>query len=162
MERSAIIDGDYRYQLSRQWAPGPYLSVVMLNPSTADGTGDDPTIRRCIGFARQLGLSGLRVVNLFALRSTDPAALRSHPDPVGPDNDRYLREAAADGTMVAAWGAHPFAAARAAEVTSMLASHGTVLQAWKTTKAGHPHHPLYLPRDSRLTPWQPAAAGSPL
>lgn len=158
MERSAVIDGEYRYQLSRQWAPGRRLSVIMLNPSTADGTQDDATIRRCIGFAKRHGLSGLRVVNLFALRSTNPAALRSHPDPVGPRNDEFILEAAKDSLMVAAWGAHGFAGFRAAEVAATLAGAGVSLQAWGTTKAGHPGHPLYLPSNAVLLPW-PSSCG---
>lgn len=158
MERSAVIDGEYRYQLSRQWDTGRHLSVIMLNPSIADGTQDDPTIRRCIGFAKRHGLAGLRVVNLFALRSTNPAALRSHPDPVGPRNDEFILDAAKDGLLVAAWGAHGFAGSRAAEVAATLAGAGVNLQAWGTTKAGHPGHPLYLPSDAVLTPW-PSTCG---
>lgn len=65
------------------------LTVVMLNPSTADATHDDPTIRRCIGFAKTARAEGLRVVNFFALRSTDPDALANADDPVGPMNDEY-------------------------------------------------------------------------
>lgn len=158
MERSAVIEGEYRYQLSRQWDTGRHLTVIMLNPSTADGTQDDPTIRRCIGFARRRGLAGLQVVNLFALRSTDPAALRSHPDPVGPRNTEFILEAAKDSLMVAAWGAHAFAGPRAAEVAATLTGAGVNLQAWGTTKAGHPRHPLYLPNDAVLNPW-PSTCG---
>lgn len=158
MERSAVIDGEYRYRLSRKWDTGRDLTVIMLNPSVADDTRDDPTIRRCIGFARRRGLAGLNVVNLFALRATDPAALRSHPDPVGPRNDEFIAEAAQDSLMVAAWGAHGFAVPRAAEVSAALAAAGVNLQAWGVTKAGHPGHPLYLPSDSVLLPW-PSTCG---
>lgn len=161
---SAVIDGEYRYELTRSWGTGRHLGIIMLNPSTADANEDDPTIRRCIGFAKALGYSGLKVVNLFALRSTSPAALSEHPDPVGPRNDEFILRAASGGMLIAAsggmliaaWGAHPFAAKRAREVADVLHDAGVKLQALKVTKEGHPGHPLYLPGDSRPAPWGPA------
>src|SRR5690606_18576726 len=85
--------GQYRYLLTRPipapfWKPDAGEAVfVMLNPSTADASEDDPTIRRCIGFAKEWGCTGLTVANLYALRSTDPKGLWKHRDPVGPEND---------------------------------------------------------------------------
>lgn len=81
----AAIAGEYRYKLWRvTGAPGTSVALfVMLNPSTADATDDDPTIRRCIRFARDWGHARLLVANLYALRATDPRALSRHPDPVG-------------------------------------------------------------------------------
>lgn len=152
---SAVIDGEYRYELTRSWGTGRHLGIIMLNPSTADADQDDPTIRRCIGFAKALGYSGLKVVNLFALRSTNPAALSVHPDPVGPRNDEFIRAAASGGVLIAAWGAHPFAARRTREVADLLMDAGVKLQALSVTKGGHPGHPLYLPGDSRPSPWGP-------
>lgn len=157
LARSATISTDevYRYTLRRTWYPDdPVLTVVMLNPSTADGREDDPTIRRCVGFARRLGCGALVVMNLYAYRSTRPEVLWLVDDPVGPLNDLLLRSVAADrnGPMVAAWGAH----ARPARIAQVLALPGFGrLQAWGTTKAGQPRHPLYLPADSTLTPWSP-------
>ncbi|MGF6870951.1 DUF1643 domain-containing protein [Paraburkholderia sp. MM5477-R1] len=93
---SAIISecGGYRYILTRaadSMCPMKTAAVfVMLNPSTADEEQDDPTIRRCRGFARLWDCNGISVANLYALRSTDPAGLWVHPDPVGPDNDAHL------------------------------------------------------------------------
>lgn len=84
---SAVISecGSYRYRLERVWeAEKDRVAFIMLNPSTADASKDDPTIRRCIGFAKAWGFGGLIVGNLFALRSTDPKALYGHKDPVGP------------------------------------------------------------------------------
>ena len=84
----------YRFSLTRQWGDGPRVLFVMLNPSLANADGDDPTIRRCIGFTRQWGRAGLEVVNLFAVVSPEPSILRSCPDPVGPRNDAAIIGAA--------------------------------------------------------------------
>jgi hypothetical protein len=149
----------YRYQLTRQWAESKNssrLTVVMLNPSVADITHDDPTIRRCIGFAKAAGAGGLLVVNLFALRSTDPDALAKSDDPVGPVNDAYILAAArASDRTVAAWGAHPFASLRAGVVCEMLLKADVLLECWGKTRDGHPRHPLYVQSSARLQPWEP-------
>lgn len=144
--------GRYRYLLTREWAPGPTATFVMLNPSTADAEHDDATIRRCLGFSRAWGCGGLAVVNLYALRSTDPAALWIADDPVGPANDRHLVDAAActDGPLVAAWGAN----ARPGRIAAVLALPGMDrLTALAVTKAGQPRHPLYLPGGLTPQPW---------
>src|SRR5689334_19453129 len=112
LEDNAVISacGRYRYVLTRQVGPGSRRATfVMLNPSTADATNDDPTIRRCIGFAREWGCGRLVVLNLFAFRATDPADLKRAIDPVGPENrdwfERTLRPPH-DGPLVCAWGVH--------------------------------------------------------
>lgn len=154
----AIISdcGNYRYVLTREieqpirWNR-PCL-FVMLNPSTADAELDDPTIRRCVGFAKREGCTSLTVVNLFALRSTDPSNLLSHPDPVGPDNDAHIQEQVlkhANGLIVGAWGAHKSTwklHQRAEYVVSML---GDAYCLGKTT-SGSPKHPLYIKKDQIL------------
>lgn len=140
----------YRYALTRRWAPGRACCFVMLNPSAADETSDDPTIRRCIGFARAWGFSALEVVNLFAWRTHQPRRLLGAPDPVGPGNDRAIRAGAARaGLIVCAWGAAlqsswAPARGRAAEVGEMLRAAGAPTRCLGVTKAGHPRHPLYL------------------
>jgi hypothetical protein len=142
----------YRYALWRRWGEGPYVMFVGLNPSTADETEDDPTIRRCIRFARDWGYSALVMTNLFAWRSTDPRGLLATDAPVGPENDATLRRLAADaGGVVAAWGVHGVIDDRAKRVvsTGMLGSF-TVLG---LTKDGHPRHPLYMP--ARCRPLNP-------
>lgn len=99
---------DYRYLLTRRWAPGPVMTRVMLNPSRADDVSDDATIRRCVAFARAAGCSTITVTNLYAWRTRDPRELQQVVDPVGPDNDAWIRaavEAGAGGPVVAAWGA---------------------------------------------------------
>jgi hypothetical protein len=155
-------DGVYRYLLTRKWGSvvdNGAATFVMLNPSTADATTDDPTIRRCIGFAKAWGLSGLIVVNLYALRSTDPRALRAHADPIGPDNGLYLGDvldaAAHRGTpVVAAWGAHADPA-HARTFARMASARGVELQCLGRTKAGAPRHPLYIAAATALQPWSP-------
>lgn len=159
MVRTAEIspDGRYRYILGRRWASGPRATFIMLNPSTADAEQDDPTIRRCIGFARSWGMGALQVVNLYALRSTDPSALWRAIDPIGPDNDNVLTAAAivhTDAPLVAAWGAN----AKPWRVANVIRLPGMErLQALGVTKDGHPRHPLYLPATSTLRPWPEVA-----
>lgn len=142
----------YRYTLWRRWDDGPYAMFVGLNPSTADETTDDPTIRRCIRFARDWGYSALCMTNLFALRATDPKAMLADPEPIGAENDDRLFQASREaGIIVAAWGAHGSHRRRDRDVLRMLRHvHHLGL-----TKSGQPRHPLYLRADStpaRLTP----------
>lgn len=159
MRRGAVISdcGTYRYHLWRDWSNGADcrpLQFVMLNPSTADGEQDDPTIRRCINFAEREGCNAINVANLFAYRATDPKHL-PRIGAVGDDNDlwlqRYFDVSAAFGTpLVAAWGAHKAASDRAAIVRSMAASRGLTFACLGRTKAGHPRHPLYVKGDQPL------------
>lgn len=148
-------DGRYRYALGRRWGTGPAATFVMLNPSTADAEVDDPTIRRCVGFARALECEGLLVVNLYAYRATKPADLFRAEDPVGPEADAYLtahaKAAAQQGRpLIAAWGAH----ARPDRVAHVLTLPGMeAVTALGVTKAGAPRHPLYLPGNARPTRW---------
>jgi hypothetical protein len=149
----------YRYELWRSWMGGNgYAMFIGLNPSTADETEDDPTIRRCAAFAKAWGYSSLCMANLFAFRATQPEAMKVVLDPVGPDNDDHLQRCAEKaGVVVAAWGTHGVHRGRNAQVRKML----PVLHALRLTKDGHPGHPLYLPKtlepviwatDSHLTP----------
>lgn len=146
-------DGVYRYRLDRIWDPdAPRALFIMLNPSTADATTDDPTIRRCRTFAHREQLGGFTVVNLYALRSPDPAALLDHPDPVGPDCDHHLLQAMRHPHVaIAAWGAHPFAERRAEYVARLVVNAtNTTLRCLGRTKHGHPRHPLYVKGDAPL------------
>jgi hypothetical protein len=115
-------DRVYRYTLTRELGIGPTLMVIGLNPSTADETQDDPTIRRCIGFAKRWEMGRLVMTNIFAFRSTWPAALYSDTnDPIGADNDHHLLEQAGAADMIlAAWGAHGGLVDRDVEVRSLL------------------------------------------
>jgi hypothetical protein len=125
----------------------------MLNPSTATEDTDDPTIRRCLRFSIGWGYGRLIVVNLFALRATNPAALARHIDPIGVDNDQaILRAARSAGTVVCAWGAHPCAVARARTVAALL--RGVDLHCLGTTTHGQPRHPLYVHATAAMVAFQ--------
>lgn len=154
--------GLYRYDLRRDLDPllaGPSLGWIMLNPSTADATQDDPTIRRVMAFSRSWGASRLRVANLYPLRATDPAALWAAPEALRLGNAEHADAAIADlcrssAAVVLAWGSHGsrcrgrvqavMALARRTQVPLLLLGH---------TREGHPRHPLYV---KGLTPLVPA------
>jgi hypothetical protein len=141
----------YRYYLSRTWdAALGHVNFIMLNPSTADASVDDPTVRRCGLYARRWGYGGLVVTNLFAWRATDPSELRVAVDPVGPDTDAHiLRSARQSALVVCAWGVHGSLHGRDAAVLELLNNVDALglspLHCLRTTKGGHPAHPLYLP-----------------
>jgi hypothetical protein len=157
-EKSARLSpcGLYRYELKRRWSAGPTATWIMLNPSTADAEQDDPTIRRCIGFTKAWGLGGLTVVNLFALRSTDPKALTFARDPVGPGNDEAIHDAAVGArVVVCAWGAHATAKDRAAQVLDLLDATLHTPMCLDRTKDGQPRHPLYMSKEVDGQPRKP-------
>ena len=156
METSATFStcGMYRYALRRRWSPGPSIMFVMLNPSTADAHQDDPTIRRCIGFAQLWGYGSLAVGNLFAFRATFPQKLKRCAEPIGPENDHWLTALASEAdTLVAAWGNHGRLLGRSLEVSAMLPS----LMRLGLTQRGEPKHPLYLPKSTKLVPMATAS-----
>lgn len=133
----------YRYHLWRKvgGARGR-CCFVMLNPSTADETANDPTIRRCIGFARCWGYAHLDVLNIFAWRSTDPRALYDLDNPIGPSNDATIaRVAAAADVVICAWGKHGALHGRGEAVRKMLGARAKALH---INGDGSPKHPLYL------------------
>jgi hypothetical protein len=142
----------WRYALWREWdASRPRVMLVGLNPSTADAKRDDPTIRRCIGFARDWGFGGVWVLNLFAFRATEPADLKAADDPVGARNDQWLRRVARRcGRIVACWGNHGAFLGRSARVRAML---GDRLEVIRLNASGEPAHPLYLPKTLKPSPW---------
>ena len=154
---SAIISecGKYRYRLTRDFGMVGVdtCCFIMLNPSTADAEQDDPTIRRCIGYAKALGCGELTVVNLFAWRSTDPRALygMSKQMAIGPENDRHITEACTtSGIVICAWGNHGSLFNRSDEVLKLIRSlQGARPTALKVSKTGQPSHPLYLKADAQ-------------
>ncbi len=149
-QQGAIIQGPYRYRLWRTWnAHQPTLLWILLNPSTANGTQDDPTLRRLVSFSRSFGYGGLVVVNLFAWRATSPQALKEADDPIGPDNDRFIREAAAHAQqIVVAWGNGGTYQQRDQDVLTLLTP--SPLWCLGITRDGHPMHPLYQPTTAQL------------
>lgn len=158
MKRDAVISdcGTYRYLLCRTWDTAlPAVCFIMLNPSTADAMQDDPTIRRCLGFAKSLGFGRLEVTNLFAYRATDPkdlyAAARAGVDVVGADNDAWLLSAAQCCALtICAWGNQGGFLKRSQKVLDLLLTHGLRAHALRVSGTGQPAHPLYLP--GSLTP----------
>lgn len=156
-ESGATFDasGAYRYHLWRSWwhPDGKRVAFIMLNPSTANAEDDDPTVRRCIGFAQTWGHAGLDVVNLFAWRATNPRELFDAKYPVGdPTNlDTILRVAVRADLVVAGWGSFPDGARRprSAIVLQALQNKGVVVYALGVTKNGIPRHPLYLSGDTQ-------------
>lgn len=147
-------DRAHRYWLCRRWDPSsPHASAlfIMLNPSTADAQVLDPTVTRCMAWAMRRGLPGCEVCNVFALRSTDPAALRKSADPIGPANDDWIRAAASRAAagrapVVVAWGNHASLLGRDVTVRALLAPiAGLEPICLGVTGAGQPRHPLYVP-----------------
>ncbi|MFJ4851692.1 DUF1643 domain-containing protein [Streptomyces sp. NPDC088733] len=150
-------DSSHRVLLGRTWDhQAPPLVWVMLNPSTADGTDNDRTTGRCRDFAEAAGHGGIVLVNLFTLRSTDPTALRQHPDPIGEFADDALLHATAGARVVAAWGdvTQPHRQSRARAVVALLASRGVRLDCLGTTAKGHPRHPLMVRAETALIPYE--------
>jgi hypothetical protein len=148
MKKGAVIDkaGLYRYSLWRDWdMEKPKLVFIMLNPSKADANIDDPTLRRCINFANSWDFGSLIVVNLFAYRSASPLDLRQVDDPIGSQNDRYLKKAikSADRVVVA-WGNNGKLMQRDRLVLELLSKHNIQPHCLGITKSGYPRHPLYV------------------
>jgi len=156
MEKSATFSycRKYRYTLWRHWGSlfsKDYAMFIGLNPSTADEQNDDPTVRRCIGYARDWGYAGLCMTNIFAFRATLPIDMKAAEDPIGPANDRTLIDMAEyAGVVIAAWGVHGTYLGRDKEVCKIIPK----LHYLKLTKDGYPGHPLYLPKNLRPTLWQ--------
>ena len=156
MVRTALFSscGRFRYRLGRRWGEGPTVAFVLLNPSTADDERDDPTVRRCVDFARRLGFGGLEVVNLYAYVATDPADLRSAGYLVGPENDEHLAAAVrCCENVVLAWGVHAGRLARSVEVLQLLRDVAVTPYCLRLTSSGHPEHPLRLPKSCGLVPF---------
>lgn len=155
----------YRYSLTRRWdISKPLMVVIGLNPSTADEKTDDPTIRRCMGYAKDWGHGGIAMINLYAFRATKPEDLWKAEDPVGPLNDRKIRSVInpwmtdqhgmVNGKVLCAWGgnAKPGRVLEFAKICDSFPSMN--LMCLGTTKSGQPKHPLYLKKDEMPRTWR--------
>lgn len=152
-------DRVYRYTLWREWDVDSltgcaddlsnghkFVQFIGLNPSTADETKDDPTLRKCVGFAKRWGFGALCMTNLFAFRATDPREMKRFIHPYGPDNNEHLaRVAKHAGMVVAAWGTNGDHNERDMEVIDMMRDLGVQLHCLRMTASGYPEHPLYVP-----------------
>lgn len=158
MKMDAVFDvtKTYRYSLWREWNPNaPCLGFIMLNPSTADKTTNDPTIRRCIGFAKTWGYGSLEVVNLFAYCTKSPQDLRRAVEPIGIENERYLLQAGQRAkTMILAWGNWGKLQNRSQEVLNLLSGEGE-LYCLGCTQSGQPRHPLYVKGNTHFNRYFP-------
>jgi hypothetical protein len=148
-------DEKYRYVLWREWSEEKRrLVVIGLNPSTADATKNDRTVTRCINFAKREDCGGLIMLNLFALRATDPKVMLSAADPIGTENDKYIAAHcfANHRIVLCAWGVHGGHRERDVRVAEGVLGN---LSLWclGTTKEGDPRHPLYIRADRELEPF---------
>lgn len=154
-------DRVYRYSLTRVWdSEKANVCFIGLNPSTADESTLDPTLRRCLGFAFDWGFGSFTMVNLFAFRATDPIHMRMQKQPVGQvvhnfqqNNVHILHQARSAGQVVACWGAHGKHLGRGTEVRRLLQEVTIPLYVFGLNKDKSPMHPLYLPSELRPTAW---------
>lgn len=151
--------GQYRYSLIRQWYEhdtARFVVFILLNPSTADANRDDPTVRKCTGFARRWGYDGIKIVNLFAFRATDPVALAHAGYPVGPATDDYLQRetrSLADSIIVG-WGANGTKCAK--RIHHVMNLINRPVRCLRVLKSGQPAHPLMQSYSCFPQPWSPS------
>ena len=154
LEAGADIRGAgkrYRYALWRIWdRDRPAVMFIGLNPSTADARRDDPTLVRCMGFARDWGYGGVYTANLFAYRATDPQDMKAAKSPVGRDNDAAILSLAGKvDKVIAAWGNDGAYLGRSSAVRTLVPD----LYYLKLNGSGQPAHPLYLPKGLKPIRW---------
>jgi hypothetical protein len=160
MRGEARFDGPYRYWLLREWDTElPMAAWCGLNPSTAGATRNDQTIRRVVDFSDRAGYGRLIMLNLFALISTNPAALVRHADPIGPDNDQFLWKLTEGIDVVACWGGSvpTYWQARAHAIAYSL-RRDRICYTLGLTRTGQPLHPSRLASTTPLARWLPSKA----
>ncbi len=149
--KDAILDGEYRYMLERQWGDrnDNFINFVLLNPSTADEKKDDPTIKACIKFAQNLKFDGFYVTNLFAYRTKNPKIMKQSMSPIGIKNDEFIKKYAHKSQLVVvAWGNQGGFLGRDIEVLKIL-SQIKIPHCLAILKSGKPKHPLYINRNTK-------------
>lgn len=155
-KKGAILskNRDYRFVLWRQWDVMKKTCVFIgLNPSTADENEDDPTLRRCINFAKAWGFGKCVIVNLFAYRATNPDELKKQEKPVGYKNNHYIKtQCNQAGLVVVAWGNLGHYLKRDEKVLKILKD--IPLKCFKITSKGQPAHPLYQAKNTVLVPYK--------
>ena len=155
MEKGAKMseDGQYRYSLWRIWDKSkPYVLFIGLNPSDADDKIDDPTLCKCIAYAKKWNFGGLYMANLFAHRDSKPENMFKENDPIGPENDYWIEKLSSNaGRVVVAWGEHGTFQGRGETVLSKLSKPYCLMQ----LKNGQPGHPLYKDPDLELKLYNP-------
>lgn len=162
MTYNAIISpcGKFRYLLTRIVAEtGPLVCVVMVNPSKADGTLTDHTIRKLDGFAKRLGWRGYIVVNKFAYRATDVNELKAAIDPIGPLCGGYIAQAMIQcDFIVVAWGSLVKLPLTLRSRWRLIVNHAQALKrdlyCWQTCNDGHPVHPVMIGYENQLKIWR--------
>jgi len=160
MNKSALISecGKYRYTLTREWdVTKGKIVFIMLNPSTADAEFDDPTIRRCINFAKDWGYGSLTVGNLYAYRTSSPEVLFARNNTVEENkiNDEWLKTICYTNAVILAYGAKKLSINRARQVMETLSDITMIgLYHLGLSKDGYPRHPLYLPGDTKPIKWE--------
>jgi hypothetical protein len=154
-DTGALIEGPYRYVLWREWDPEqPRVLWILLNPSTATATEEDPTLRRLIAFSRSWNYGSLAVVNLFSLRATQPSELARAVDPIGPKTDEHIRRAISGaGQIVLGWGALGNLRGRDLTLFELLQQANRTACCLGFTSQGAPRHPLYIRREAPLVPY---------
>lgn len=155
----------HRYLLTRSWSAAPLMTWLLLNPSKAGAFISDPTVGRCVGFAKRDGCGGIQILNLYGFRATDPRDLWDSPDPVGASNDAIIADRVRGGLVVAGWGNHGMISGRGLEVALLLTAAGVDLLCLGVTGSGQPLHPLArgrhrVPDTAPLLPWTPPGGGA--
>ena len=147
---------NYRYTLTRVWDENKKkVLFIMLNPSTADETKNDPTVERCERRAKKLNFGSFRICNIFAWRETSPLQLMKTDEPVGKDNDFHISKSVLwSDVIICAWGTHGTYFNREAEVKNLLSNNGAKLYHLGLTKNGHPKHPLYITYTQNIVAWK--------
>ena len=155
MIKNAVLSEDrkYRYALWRIWETDkPTVMFICLNPSKADEFNDDPTLIRCMNFAKSWGYGGVVTANLFAYRTTYPEELKKVECPVGFQNDRWLKSLAENaGLVIAGWGNLGRYMGRSKAVAEMIPD----IYCLNKNKSGQPAHPLYQPKNLKPVRWNP-------
>jgi hypothetical protein len=161
MLRDARIIGNHRYWLTRTWNVHlPRVTFVGFNPSTADASQDDATIRKCIGFAKRWGHGSLLMLNVFTYRSTDPLELLKRDWIIGDPEEELAgyNLINMNELVICGWGTAiskmPFYVSRPKMIIERLVKRAAKVRALHINKDGSPKHPLYVSYGTKLLHYQ--------